>query len=33
MLAEHLEDLAVPLRFPLVVSANDQAITWVCVQC
>ncbi len=32
MVAEHLQDLAVTLVFPLVVSPDHQAITWVCVE-
>ena len=32
MVAEHLHDLAVTLRLPLVVSPDHQAITRACVQ-
>src|SRR5512133_2581149 len=32
MLAEHLQDLAVPLRFTLMMSADHQAIARLCVR-
>jgi hypothetical protein len=33
VLAEYLQDLAVALPFALVVSPDDQTITWACAQC